>query len=643
LIEYTHDVFISYSQADLAWVREELLPRLEGAGLKVLFADRDFEIGAPRLVNVERAVETSRHTLIVITPDWIADEWNVFETLLVSTTDPAVRRRKLIPVLLRPAELPSRLAMLTYADFTLPENRRWQWERLIVTLGAAVRDAPGVGMPGVGAHDLPGVGADGRAPVQAEDPIFVNRDRELDLLDVERLRGARSPYTLVGAPAGYGKTSLLRQVLRLTAASANVGSRWSLRYIEFRHPRDRDGEKDLVAAIVAALAGEIEPGEPDALLDRTCTYVVQELTAPLAEGRRAVLILLDGVERLDERARQWLYELLCRCYRRTRAGAQEIVVLRVVLAGRDVDRFWEGYALACPTPFLPQRILLGPLDAYAIQEWVWRQAQAAHVVLDDQAVRQIADHVGYLSGGHPGVIRGLMDDLAEQLFMIGPADQYYGDREEELLRACLTPVADELLRGVDGAFRDPVCALSVFRRVNANTVSALERAGALPAETDEVALLGELQRARVLEEPRIDEPFYRDRLLRPVLALDLAHRSLDSRTRFRDLNRMALDLYTGWVQDGDRALPASHLKATQRLYAVVEWLYHALHEERVDGDALRAELLSHVAALARDDDPHLVSALIADALDRDPEVRYLLRRRLGETGADMAREWLMSM
>jgi hypothetical protein len=640
LVEYTHDVFISHSRADRAWVREELLPRLEGAGLRVLLADRDFEVGAPQAINAEQAVETSRHTLIVITPDWIADEWNAFEALLASAADPAARRRKLIPVLLKPAELPPRLAALTYADLTA-EDRTRQWERLIAALGAGARGAPGAGVRG------DGVGAHGRAPVRAEDQIFVDRERELDLLDVERLRASRSPYTLIGAPAGYGKTCLLRQVMRAAGASEEIGRRWSLRYVEFQRPGNGDGaeggDADRIASLAAALAGEDVQGDPAALLDQVCAQVVQKLAAPLDKGRRAVLILLDGVERLNEGARQWLYELLGRCYQRTRTGAREIVVLRAVLAGRDVERFWEGYALACPTPFPPQRIELSPLDAYAIQEWVWKQAQAAQIVLDDQAVRQIADHVGYLSGGHPGVIRGLVDDLADQLFMIGPADQYYGERGEELLRACLAPVADELLCGVGGAFQDPVRTLSVFRRVNANTVSALERAGALPAETDEVALLGELQRARVLEEPRIDEPFYRDRLLRQVLALDMAHRSTESRTRFRDLNRVALELYAGWVQDGDRALPESHLKATQRLYAVVEWLYHALHEETVDEDALRAGLLSHVAALARGDDPRVVSALIADALDRDPEVRYLLCRQLGETGIDVAREWLTSL
>lgn len=55
-----YDVFISHSPADQAWVRDELLPKLERAGLKVAVDYRDFEVGLPRLVNMERLVERSR-------------------------------------------------------------------------------------------------------------------------------------------------------------------------------------------------------------------------------------------------------------------------------------------------------------------------------------------------------------------------------------------------------------------------------------------------------------------------------------------------------------------------------------------------------------------------------------------------------
>lgn len=115
-IHYTYDVFISYSSKDAAWVRGELLPRLEQAGLKVIIDFRDFEVGTPSLINMERAVDTSRHTLVVLTPNWIASEWTEFESLLVGTRDPAGRRRKLIPLLLEQCDLPSRIAMLTYLD-----------------------------------------------------------------------------------------------------------------------------------------------------------------------------------------------------------------------------------------------------------------------------------------------------------------------------------------------------------------------------------------------------------------------------------------------------------------------------------------------------------------------------------------------
>ena len=120
----------------------------------------------------------------------------------------------------------------------------------------------------------------------------------------------------------------------------------------------------------------------------------------------------------------------------------------------------------------------------------------------------------------------------------------------------------------------------------------------------------------------------------------MAHRSEETRSRFQELNRVALDLYAGWVQDGDQALPESHLKATQRLYAVVEWFYHALQEETMDEHALRAGLQAHIVALAQGDDPHAVARLIVDALDRDAEVRYLLCSRLGEAGIETAKEWL---
>src|SRR5262249_25506583 len=114
---FAYDVFISYAQDDLDWVRNELLPPLREAGLRVL-TERDFGQGDSRLRALEQAVESSQRTMVVLTPAWLESDWNEFESFLVRTQDPAARARRLLPLLLKPCQLPPRLSALIPADFT---------------------------------------------------------------------------------------------------------------------------------------------------------------------------------------------------------------------------------------------------------------------------------------------------------------------------------------------------------------------------------------------------------------------------------------------------------------------------------------------------------------------------------------------
>jgi hypothetical protein len=128
---FDYDVFISYSHRDSEWVRDWLLPRLEAAGLRVCVDFRDFELGVPSLINMERAAERSRKTLLVLTPDWIESEWTNFEALLVQTEDPIGLRQRTLPLMRERCQPPKRIAMLTYADFTAPGRWESELERLI--------------------------------------------------------------------------------------------------------------------------------------------------------------------------------------------------------------------------------------------------------------------------------------------------------------------------------------------------------------------------------------------------------------------------------------------------------------------------------------------------------------------------------
>ncbi len=135
---FSFDAFISYSHLDARWVQDWLLPRLEAAPLRVCIDFRDFKPGAPSVTEMERAVLESRKTILILSPAYIASAWTEFENILAQTLDPAARQRRLIPVLLAPVELPLRIRMLTYLDFTQPDRIEFQLARLLAAVRAGI-------------------------------------------------------------------------------------------------------------------------------------------------------------------------------------------------------------------------------------------------------------------------------------------------------------------------------------------------------------------------------------------------------------------------------------------------------------------------------------------------------------------------
>src|SRR5262249_54039382 len=122
---------------DQEWVDSWLLPRLYAANLRIC-TENDFELGVPRVVNIERFITSSQHTLLILSPNWVASEWDGFESLLSQSRNPAGLIHRTIPLLLQPCELPRRLDFLTRADFTRAEQRESQLARVI----AAIRVGP---------------------------------------------------------------------------------------------------------------------------------------------------------------------------------------------------------------------------------------------------------------------------------------------------------------------------------------------------------------------------------------------------------------------------------------------------------------------------------------------------------------------
>lgn len=99
-------VFISYSHKNADWVKTWLVPKLESHGVPAHVDYRDFEIGVPSVINMERAVEQCAKTILVFTPEWVNSEWTQFESLMLQTEDPIGLRKKVLPLMLADCSLP---------------------------------------------------------------------------------------------------------------------------------------------------------------------------------------------------------------------------------------------------------------------------------------------------------------------------------------------------------------------------------------------------------------------------------------------------------------------------------------------------------------------------------------------------------
>src|SRR5215210_993643 len=98
-----YDVFVSYHRADAPFVRE-LVRALKEHHLAVWYDGGSARAGESFMREIEEALKHSQFFLIVISPDYLSSQWGFFELGVAIGSD--ISRTRVLPVLLRPSELP---------------------------------------------------------------------------------------------------------------------------------------------------------------------------------------------------------------------------------------------------------------------------------------------------------------------------------------------------------------------------------------------------------------------------------------------------------------------------------------------------------------------------------------------------------
>ncbi len=198
--QFKYDVFISYSRKDEDWAVNTLLPALENTGLKVCIDFRDFEAGKPAVLAMQDAAKESRHVVLVLTRNWLAGEWTLFEALITGTKDPAGIQRKIIPILYETGiekDVPEFISMRIWVEFYRKDREEFAWKQLFDALGKPDTLIPETSKPsrwffGHRYGDL---------------ESFTGRADELKLLD-EWLVNKTESLLIFNAFGGFGKSAL---------------------------------------------------------------------------------------------------------------------------------------------------------------------------------------------------------------------------------------------------------------------------------------------------------------------------------------------------------------------------------------------------------------------------------------------------
>ena len=119
--------------ADKTWVRKTLLPALESQGLRVAIDSR-FPLGVPLITSVEKAIQQSRYTVVILSPRYLESSYDEFENLIAQHLGLEESKYRLIPVIKEECTPRLGLRILFLLDMTDEDEFDTNIERLVYQL-----------------------------------------------------------------------------------------------------------------------------------------------------------------------------------------------------------------------------------------------------------------------------------------------------------------------------------------------------------------------------------------------------------------------------------------------------------------------------------------------------------------------------
>jgi hypothetical protein len=625
-------VFISYSwdgDTHKQWVRDFAI-RLRRDGLEVILDQWNTGLGDRLTRFMEWAVRESDYVLCICTPRYkeksdsqnggVGYEGYIMTAEFFHNPD----QRKFIPVL-RMGEwievAPSWLLGIIYVDLRDNLYSGRNYEELLSMLKG---DHPS-GPPDNHLRNI-----------DEEISGFVNRKIELATLDpLKNLPTSYWQCALISAPAGYGKSWLLDHLVEEIRKDPEAFARWNWRHVNM-------SKCDAPSRKIAYFWEQVcnRPFESDLDLKsarkQVCEHILENLSLHPKNGSSCgVLILIDSLEDLTPETEEWLFgvfnEVVTGSYTDYAKGQASFPV-RLILAGRDIEAFWSRYRRwekeSGRRYYLRSENLL-VLSAFKkkdVEDLIDRKQKIARLLDVQLDVSVAAERLLYLSGGHPAVINGILDELIRRRFR--GLDDYLGQNIEQLIRNHISEVVRQIFKNYTPEQQMDIKTVLVFRMVTLDTLARLRAGGLIFWKDDNATLIGFLCGNQFLHYER-KMSCYRDDILRRISYLDFAYATCEHTAHIQAVHKCALEHYETLIEQSGE----------QKSAYFVEWLFHALQVADVlkEETALRwKSLLSHIrpgAVLPAD-----LKKDVEEEFQNDIEIRHLCHRLFGSEDVSLLLE-----
>jgi hypothetical protein len=194
------DLFVSYSHKDEAWVKTELLPRLESWQIRFCIDFKDFSSDRPVADELRRLVTISRQTLFVLSTNWLSSSFTDFELQLSQEIGDAGDLQRFLPIRIDDCAIP-----LALQSFQILDAVRFGWPVAWRTLRRSLAGRPTQAKAGILAAEMDLVRriADCEAGYEYVMDLLVANisriPRPFDAIDVELLARGESRQGQVAA------------------------------------------------------------------------------------------------------------------------------------------------------------------------------------------------------------------------------------------------------------------------------------------------------------------------------------------------------------------------------------------------------------------------------------------------------------